>query len=94
MIHFGVPTTRPRHLLTESDELSRALEIARRRWPEDRERPTALLLHLIDEGRRAVSDVDRQRIEARRTAIAHAASGLEGVYEEGYLATLRADWPE
>lgn len=52
------------------------------------------MLHLIDEGRRSVDDARQQWIEARRQAIAHASDGLAGVYEDGYLAKLREDWPE
>ena len=89
-----MPTTRPRYLLTESDELAAALEIARRRWPEDEQRPTALLLHLIDAGRRSVDDTREQRLASRRAAIVRAADGLEGAFEDGYLSRLREDWPE
>lgn len=89
-----MPTTRPRYLLTESDDLAAALAIAKRQWPEDEQRPTALLLHLIDAGRRAVDDGRSQWLQARRAAIAHAGDGLEGAFEDDYLARLREDWPE
>lgn len=89
-----MPTARPRYLLTQTDDLTIALDTARRRWPEDQERPTALLLHLIDEGRRSIDDERQRWIEARRHAIAHASDGLDGVYEDGYLEKLREDWPE
>lgn len=89
-----MPTSRPRYLLTESDDLRSALEAARQRWPEDHDRPTALLIHLIDEGRRTVETAETRRREARRAAIRSAAEGLEGAYSDGYLAELRVDWPE
>lgn len=34
-----MPTARPRHMLTETDEVADALRDAAHRWPEDRERP-------------------------------------------------------
>lgn len=89
-----MPTTRPRYLLTESDDLRAALEVARRQWPDDDQRPTALLLRLIDEGRRAVDGNAERRLEARLEAIRAAGRGLEGVYPEGYLGELRQDWPK
>lgn len=89
-----MPTSRPRYLLTESDDLRTALETAGRRWPQDRERPTALLLHLIDEGRARVDEADVAERTRRLAVIAQLGSGLEDVYPTGYLADLRADWPE
>lgn len=41
------PTVRPRHPITETDEITQALEAARRAWPELAEKPTALLRQLI-----------------------------------------------
>ena len=89
-----MPTSRPRYLLTESDDLRRALSTARHRWPQDRDRPTALLARLIDEGRRAVETTDADRRHARVAAIRSAGDGLEGAYSPGYLAEVREDWPE
>ena len=89
-----MPTSRPRYLLTESDRLREALQQAGARWPEDRDRPTALLLHLIDEGRHALDAEADERRRRRLHAIQHAADGLEGVYYPGHLAELREDWPD
>ena len=88
-----MPTTRPRHLLTESDDLRAALDEAAKRWPEDGDRPTALLLRLIDAGRRSVVGEAAARRAARLQAIEQASAGLEGVYPAGYLEELREDWP-
>src|ERR1019366_8168817 len=41
-----VPTTRPRHVITETDEIARAIDDAAKRWPEDRNSRARLLLHL------------------------------------------------
>jgi hypothetical protein len=55
-----VPTTRPRHTITQTDEVTQALADAARRWPEGRERPAKLLLSLLREGRRAIAAEDEQ----------------------------------
>ena len=89
-----MPTSRPRYLLTESDRLREALEIAQRQWPEDAGRPTALLLRLIDAGRREIDSVHSAQRADRLAAIDRLGQGLEGSYSVGYLADLREEWPE
>jgi hypothetical protein len=89
-----VPTARPRHTITQTDEVTRALEDAARRWPEDRERPTKLLLSLVREGRRAIAVEDERAAAERRDAIARTGGALTGTYPKDYLGRLRRDWPE
>lgn len=85
-----MPTARPRHSIVETNEISRALKAAARRWPDDRERPEKLLLDLIREGHRAITT----GVEDRRAAISTAGGALTGSYPDGYLEQLREDWPE
>lgn len=89
-----MPTTRPRHTITETDALAAALDAAARRWPEEKGSRTRLLLRLIDEGRRVVLEDEEARVAARLAAIEATAGALTGSYEPGYLAKLREDWPE
>jgi hypothetical protein len=81
-------------MITETDEVARALRDAARQWPGDRDRPAKLLLDLVREGHRAIArDVDRDRAE-RRAAIEWTSGALTGVYPIGYLDRLRDEWPE
>jgi hypothetical protein len=89
-----MPTARPRHSITETDDLSRALRDAARRWPEDRERPTKLLLDLIHEGHTAITERAALARATRRELIAGTEGALTGTYPAGYLEQLRDDWPE
>ena len=88
-----MPTARPRHSITETDEVSRALKDAARRWPDESQRPGRLLLDLIREGHRAIA-TDAERTAAdRRAAIERTGGALTGSYPADYLEQLRRDWP-
>lgn len=86
-----VPTTRPRHFVTETDELAAALDAAARRWP-DLSRPQ-LLVRLALEGHHAAHQAGEQQRQRRLAAIRQHSGILTGAYGPDYLATLREDWP-
>jgi hypothetical protein len=92
--HDVMPTTRPRHTITETDEVARALSDAARRWPQDSGRPGKLLLDLLQEGHRAIAAEGERENAERRAAIERTAGVLTGVYGPDYLEQLRNDWPE
>jgi hypothetical protein len=86
-----VPTTRPRHLVTETDALAAALDAAALRWPE-LSRPQ-LLVRLALEGHDAARRAHEER-RARRLELLRQHSGaLTGVYRVDEVAALRDDWP-
>ncbi|HZV74670.1 MAG TPA: hypothetical protein VFF79_13220 [Conexibacter sp.] len=89
-----MPTARPRHSITETDDVARALEAAAQRWPDDRERPGKLLLDLVREGHRAIATNAERASADRRAAIAHTDGALTGTYPADYLEQLRGDWAE
>lgn len=73
-----MPTQRPRHTITETEEAARALDDAAHHWPEDRETRGRLLLRLVREGHEAIG-VDRDaEVEERRQAIARTSGALTG----------------
>ncbi|WP_299057337.1 hypothetical protein [uncultured Nocardioides sp.] len=86
-----MPTTRPRHFVTETDDLARALDDAARRWP-DLSR-AQLLVRLAMEGDRAAHAEQEERRRRRIAAVRRHSGALEGVYGPDALRDLRDDWP-
>lgn len=82
-----MPTTRRRHMITETDEVSDALAEAAARWPG---LPVSdLLRRLVAEGRAAL----RSSVEAERAAVAQTSGVLTGTYQPGDLEALHQEWP-
>lgn len=86
-----MPTTKQRLQVTETPEVTHALEVAARRWPEITSR-SALLAAIAEEGARAVEQDEAARREERRRLVDSLAGGF--AYEPGYLEELRQDWPD
>jgi hypothetical protein len=89
-----MPTNRPRHTLTETDELAAALNEAARRWPADAGSRPRLLVRLIETGQRTLEAEREHDRERRIAALERAAGALTGVYPPDYVEQLRREWPE
>ncbi|HEY5787065.1 MAG TPA: hypothetical protein VIT65_20055 [Microlunatus sp.] len=89
-----MPTTRPRHVITETDPVAAALDEAARRWPEDSQSRSRLLLRLVEEGHHAIAADSARRLAARVEAIRRTSASLSGVYGPTYLDDVRRDWDE
>lgn len=87
-----MPTTRPRHQITETPEVMRALEVAARRWPD--EPRSKLLLRLVQAGSTALNDKRTEAVDNRRKAIDATSGKYKDAFPEDYLAELRRDWTE
>ena len=86
-----MPTTRPRHFVTETDELAEALDAAASRWP-GLSRPQ-LLVRLAVEGHRAAQAAQDERRRRRLAAVREHSGVLTGAYGAAYLDRLRDEWP-
>lgn len=87
-----MPTTRPRHQITETSDVVHALDVAARRWPQ--EPRSKLLLRLVQAGSTALEE-ERTEVARDRLAAIEATSGkYADVFTDDYLAELRQDWPE
>ncbi|MGH3940228.1 MAG: hypothetical protein ACRDTG_16670 [Pseudonocardiaceae bacterium] len=90
---MAMPTTRPRHVITETEQVARALDDAARRWPTDSHNRAKLLLRLVEEGHRVVVGQQERLVCDRRDAVARTSGAFTGSYGESYLTRLREDWP-
>lgn len=88
-----MPTRRPRHVVTETDTVARALDAAAEHWPDDRRRRGRLLVRLVEEGRRAIERDGDEEAARRRKALDETRGALTGLYGSEYLDKLRRDWP-
>jgi hypothetical protein len=87
-----MPTTRPRHQVTETPDVAHALDVAARRWPG--ESCSQLLLRLVAAGGDAVEDAAEREVRRRRRAVRESAGAFSDAFDDGYLERLRQDWPE
>jgi hypothetical protein len=87
-----MPTTKPRYQITETETIARALDLAALRWPDE---PRSRLIVRILEESATQSPQQLPDEVLRRRAKIRALAGLDATaYPPGYLAELRADWPE
>lgn len=87
-----MPTTRPRHFVTETDELTQALDAAAARWPTLSR--GQVLVQLALEGSRADQHARDEGRHRRLEALGEHRGMLTGTYGPGYLDKLRKEWPE
>jgi len=86
-----VPTARPRHQITETPDVARALDRAAQRWPGE---PRAkLLLRLVDAGGAALQQERQQAVEAHRRAVDASSGAYADAFGPDFLHELRGDWP-
>ncbi|MGO9955187.1 MAG: hypothetical protein ACLP50_04315 [Solirubrobacteraceae bacterium] len=88
-----MPTNRHRFVLTETDELAGALELAAHRWPEDADSRSRLLRRLVQAGGHALNAEQEQARARRRQAVARTHGQFRDVYGPDYLKRLRDEWP-
>jgi hypothetical protein len=86
-----MPTTRPRHLVTESDELAEALNTAATWWPGLSR--AQLLVRLALHGHHTAAAEDQERRRRRLEAIRRNSGLLTGAYPADNLQRLREEWP-
>lgn len=88
-----MPTTRPRHMITESDRIAEALKSAELLWPELRGDSSALLRKILETGMAEVQKSVATRAESRLGAISKAAGSLSGTWPSNWRDELRDEWP-
>ena len=86
-----MPTARPRHQITETPEVARAIDRAALQWPGE---PRAkLLLRLVASGGAVLEREGQQEAEAHRRAVEASSGAYADAFPPGFLRDLRDDWP-
>lgn len=80
-------------MVTETDAVAAALDEAARRWPDEAQNRSRLLVRLIETAHACLLEdaVERRLDWAARVAANSGA--LNGCYPPGCLEQLREDWP-
>ena len=86
-----MPTTRPRHQVTETDELAHAIDLAAQRWPN--EPRSKLLLRVVALGSAQLEEELSSTLMNRLAAIVETSGKYADAFSPGYLEELRQDWP-
>jgi hypothetical protein len=82
-----MPTTRPRHLLTETEEIAAAIDAAIPVYPGATR--ADILRRLIHIGFETISERQTQH----RKVVRELAGRYPGLYQPSYLDDLRQEWP-
>lgn len=86
-----MPTARPRHQVTETEAVARAIDRAARRWPG--EARSKLLLRLVAIGSESLERREQLDIQAHRAAVTVSSGAYPDAFGPDYLTELRQDWP-
>lgn len=86
-----MPTALPRHQITETPDVARAIDSAAQRWPG--ERRSELLRRLIGVAAEVIRNGDDASMTGRREAIMATSGGYADAFGPDYLDELRQDWP-
>lgn len=86
-----MPTSRPRHQITETPAVAHALDVAARQWPT--ESRSKLLLRLVHAGGAALQQRRSETTRHRQDAVDSSSGKYADAFGGAYLAELRQDWP-
>lgn len=88
-----MPTTKPRHMITETDQISQALIQAAKLWPELAGQRTLLLRKLLEVGIQTVEQGLENDTAQRLATIEKLAGSMDGVWPANWREELAEDWP-
>ncbi len=88
-----MPTSRPRHSITETDSIAHAIDVARQTWPEVADDRAALLRRLVEHGAARLEASGAEQRVRRLLAVDDTAGILAGVYRTDEARLLHDEWP-
>lgn len=87
-----MPTLKPRYMITETDEVSRAIDLLAISHPEVRNERSKLLRLIIDKGISAL-EIEANN-SAKAAAIKELAGSMPDIWPTNWRDELQAEWPE
>jgi hypothetical protein len=88
-----MPTARARHMVTESDHIANALDIASTLWPDAQGERGELLRRIIALGIADVENATSLRMRERADRVAYAAGSMNNVWGDEWRESRDAEWP-
>ena len=90
-----MPTTLPRHTITETPEIKAWLDEAAQAWPELAPNRARLFRRLLEQGHDAVVQQRDDLVQRRLKLIEDASGSMPGVWPPGWYERYKQeDWPE
>ena len=80
-------------MITESDELAKALDTAARIWPEHRENRSELLRQIVRVGTERIENTESERVSRRKAAIEASAGRFRHLWPSDWRDEMRDEWP-
>lgn len=81
-------------MITETDDIARALDVAARHWPHAKGKRSELLRLIINAGVKAVEDDEAQIAQMRAQAVQRLARDFDGMWPADWREQRDAEWPE
>ena len=88
-----MPTNRPRHMITETDQIGADLTAAAKVWPELAGQRTLLLRKVLEVGFATVELQANEKIKGRLAKVQKLAGSMDGVWPADWRKELAEDWP-
>jgi hypothetical protein len=89
-----MPTTRARHMITETHAIELMLDDAAGEWPALRDDRAGLVRRLIELGAETVHARNESRRAERRQAIRETSGMFDGMWPDDAVQRMRDEWPE
>ncbi|MDR1189516.1 MAG: hypothetical protein LBK95_19040 [Bifidobacteriaceae bacterium] len=87
-----MPTSLPRHAITETRQIAAAIDLGASNWPGARGRADVARLLLL-EGAESLRRRRYAERASREAALTRWAGAMPGVFPPGAVATLHEEWP-
>jgi hypothetical protein len=80
-------------MITETDQVAKALEVAAQAWPEYSGDKSTLIKLLLAKGKESLESQNSAQTDSRLRAIQDASSQFVGVWPTTWQDEVRGEWP-